>query len=108
MGCFPCKNNKLEVTIINHSQRDLSQNDQEEYFLNEYSLNREDSFKSSLSSNLKINKAQCIQEFYLNPFDKYTNLDVLGEGTYGRVYKVTDKQTGIFRALKELRNLNKS
>jgi serine/threonine protein kinase len=35
--------------------------------------------------------------------ERYQNLEKIGEGTYGKVYKAKDRQTGAIVALKKIR-----
>lgn len=49
---------------------------------------------------LKINSSAFISENNANPFDFYELVSKLGEGGYGRVYKVKNKKTGSIRAMK--------
>ena len=49
---------------------------------------------------LKINSSIFIAEKNENPFDIYEIISKLGEGGYGRVYKVKEKSNGNIRAMK--------
>ncbi len=52
-----------------------------------------DENRDSLPQSLKINKKQFVLEFASDPYEKYTKIEALGEGSYGRVYKVEEKNT---------------
>ena len=56
------------------------------------------SIKKELS--LKINFSAFVNEVDANPFDKYEIINKLGEGGYGKVFKVKSKTTNTIRAMK--------
>ena len=51
-------------------------------------------------SKLPISTKNVILQQFCNPFDYYDNLKKMGKGTFGTVYKVMHKQTGVIRAMK--------
>ena len=53
-----------------------------------------DQFK--ISSSFFINRTDC------NPLDKYEVVELLGEGSYGKVFLVRHRVTGSLRAMKEI------
>ena len=54
----------------------------------------------SVEHNLKINSSIFINEINNNPFEHYKIVSKLGEGGYGKVYKVKNIKTGAVRAMK--------
>ena len=51
-------------------------------------------------SKLPISTKNVIFQQVCNPLDYYDNLKKMGKGTFGTVYKVMHKQTGVIRAMK--------
>ena len=51
-------------------------------------------------SKLPISTKNVILQQTCNPLDYYDNLKKMGKGTFGSVYKVMHKQTGVIRAMK--------
>ena len=51
-------------------------------------------------SKLPISTKNVILQQTCNPLDYYDNLKKMGKGTFGTVYKVMHKQTGVIRAMK--------
>jgi calcium-dependent protein kinase len=82
MGCIP-QNRKVIVTEGNNSIIDVAKNG---------------SIKREIS--LKINSSVFIKEINENPFEQYELINKLGEGGYGKVYKVKHKKTAVIRAMK--------
>jgi calcium-dependent protein kinase len=101
MGCMQGKSK--EVKIDNKVRRLISRDGRE------FSVSL-DGIQSnySMSQHLRINKGQFIQGYDHDPYDKYNRIEVLGEGSYGRVYKVIQKETGCIRAIKEIKKIKKT
>ena len=53
-------------------------------------------------NDLKITGSQFVQEGSGDPFTYYEVLKPLGEGSYGKVYKVRNRKTGVILAMKEI------
>src|SRR4051812_7119252 len=51
---------------------------------------------------LAFNNANFVTQSIKNPFEKYTIVKFLGEGSYGKVHLVRTNETGIERAMKEI------
>lgn len=56
-------------------------------------------FKYSVSD-IKISDGLFVQEGDGNPFDYYSKVLTMGEGTFGKVFKVKAKSTRVYRAMK--------
>jgi calcium-dependent protein kinase len=52
---------------------------------------------------LAVNNAQFVTQVLKDPLDKYTVIKFLGEGSFGKVHLVRDIETGIERAMKEIK-----
>jgi calcium-dependent protein kinase len=64
------------------------------------SANQYDPFQSQLT----IQRCMIIQGYDIDPFHRYQKMDgFLGEGSYGKVYKVYDKINKTYRALKKIK-----
>lgn len=90
MGCAPfrkIKKNKEIAVIKNNENSAVKKQD---------SL----SLKKNSSENIKIERGVFVQGFSGNPFEKYEIIKQLGEGTYGRVLKVRERESDIYRAIK--------
>ena len=81
MGCIPSRQTNTLINI------QINKNNQE---------------------SIKITKGLFIQECKTNPYSKYDVLCILGEGSYGKVFKVQDKVTKDFRAMKLIKKGKKS
>lgn len=86
MGCVP-SNRKIIVTEVNINKNSS---------LLEKTINA--AIKREIS--LRINSSVFIKEVNENPFEQYEILNKLGEGGYGKVYKVKHKKMGSIRAMK--------
>jgi serine/threonine protein kinase len=62
--------------------------------------NNELLIKEVNSKKIKIERGMFIQGFSGNPYEKYDVVSELGEGAYGRVLKVKEKESEFFRAMK--------
>jgi calcium-dependent protein kinase len=75
-----------------------------------YSINEKDKFsnrKSKILEEVPINKNVLVDRSEGTPLMKYMVLQPLGEGSYGKVFLVRHKETGIKRAMKEIKkNIN--
>lgn len=98
MGCVPGR--KRDVT--NYSGKSSRGLIDDGYIIKSSSLS------SMTQQNIKISKSQFIFEFFSNPWDKYEKLGILGEGSYGKVYKSLEKETKVLRAIKEIRKIKKT
>lgn len=58
--------------------------------------------KVSKVDDLQIHSALIVQEINSDPYEIYDFLEVLGEGSYGKVTKVKHKKLDIVRAMKEI------
>ena len=58
------------------------------------------SFKRSISEVIKFNSDIYIQKINNEPLEDYAQIKLLGKGTFGEVYLVKHKITGIIRAMK--------
>lgn len=81
MGCIPSTKGRL---VVNQTNVDVCK--------------KAGSIKREVS--LKINSSIFIAEQYENPFNIYDIVAKVGEGGYGRVYKVKHKKDGSIRAMK--------
>jgi calcium-dependent protein kinase len=98
MGCVPGR--KREVT--HHTGKGSPRVTDDAFII------KSSSISSVTQQNLKISKSQFILEFFTNPWEKYEKLGVIGEGSYGKVYKSLEKETKVFRAIKEIRKIKKT
>jgi calcium-dependent protein kinase len=57
---------------------------------------------------LIIKRSKFIQEFRSDPNEKYETLQLLGEGSYGKVFKVCDKFSKVIRAMKVIKKYKKN
>jgi len=57
----------------------------------------------SVYKSLKIERGLFVQGFAGDPFEKYEIISILGEGSYGKVYKVKLKDSEIYRAMKVIK-----
>jgi calcium-dependent protein kinase len=73
---------------------------------NKHMMNNIQVLNSSLLEEFRINCSFCIYRSLGHPLDKYDILKVLGEGSYGKVFLVRQKYTGILRAMKEINKAN--
>lgn len=83
MGCINCSRQNPKIVVSSSSGI---------YCAKQGSIKREIS--------LKINSTAFIWEFNENPFDSYEILCKVGEGGYGRVFKVKHKSSQAIRAMK--------
>jgi len=90
MGCVPFrkKDSKLNGIIGIKNLNNLSKKEET------------NTLKAVFSENIKIERGVFVQGFSGNPYEKYDLISQLGEGTYGRVLKVKEKDSNIFRAMK--------
>ena len=65
-----------------------------------YNPSKEQKIKINSLSRIPISQRNVIRKVSGDPFDKYKILKKLGNGTFGQVYKVMQKQTGNIRAMK--------
>jgi calcium-dependent protein kinase len=82
MGCLPAKHTR-KVTL---DGQDTNANGQKNDILNR--------------SDLKINHGMLVQEGEGDPYEFYEETKILGEGTFGKVFKVRHKITKVYRAMK--------
>ena len=97
MGCFP--NSKKKKLLTEEDNCSLNQNyDQDEGNIDNKGaiLNK----KISTVNDFKIKNGMMIQNSSSDPFEIYQKLKVLGEGSFGTVFKVSHKSTGFIRAMK--------
>lgn len=90
MGCLPGRSKNL--SLVGNKRVSVNENCLED---GESDVNSQGA--------LKINKQQFIQEFNVSPYDKYVRVEVLGEGSYGKVYKIVEIGTNNVRAIKEIK-----
>lgn len=64
-----------------------------------YNQNQNNSFYKKI----KIERGLFVQGFSGDPLDKYEIINSLGEGSYGKVYKVKVKNSEIYRAMKVIK-----
>ena len=67
-----------------------------------YSIQKNSSFQNDIKSltQIPISNQNVIRKQSGNPLDYYDIIKKLGKGTFGTVYKVMHKKTGIIRAMK--------
>ena len=92
MGCFP--NRKKDIIIENNNTSNIS----EIKILKKFDSKINQSLKK-----FKIERGLFVQGFSGDPFEKYEILTNLGEGSYGKVYKVKLKNSDIYRAMKVIK-----
>jgi len=90
MGCTPFRklNENKEISVIKNTDNKLIEKEDT------------DALKKTSSENIKIARGAFVQGFLGNPYKKYDIMGHLGEGTYGRVLKVQERDSKIFRAMK--------
>ena len=87
MGCVPFRR-KENISPITNNSSNLSKKEET------------NATKFLYSEKIKIERGLFVQSFSTNPYEKYEIISQLGEGSYGKVYKVKEKGTDIFRAMK--------
>jgi calcium-dependent protein kinase len=75
MGCYPCKLKDDTIKLI----------------------------KSEENRSLKIHRSMLIQGYDSDPFLRYQQIKELGEGSYGKVYKVFDRINKTYKAVKQIK-----
>ena len=85
----------------------LGDNDKEEKrkLFGKYSIPK--SIMSRTGHSFELNKGNLIGHSTGNPNNTYTYLSKLGEGSFGTVYKVKHKETGVIRAIKMIKKSKK-
>jgi len=102
MGCIP--NRKKELKIKNSTIDKIKFTTKSTYQnlspqKNNHQIeNKKDSFKE-----IKIERGLFVQEFSVNPLEKYEIISILGEGSYGKVFNVKVKDSNIYRAMKVIK-----
>lgn len=66
-------------------------------------VNDNESVASSINDVRFSNADFVIARSYKKLLEEYEIGDMIGEGTYGRVYKASHKPTGLMRALKQIK-----
>ena len=61
------------------------------------------SLKQVNNNGLIVNNSLYVRQIHQDPMEKYTIIKFLGEGSFGRVNLVRNKETGIERAMKEIK-----
>lgn len=57
---------------------------------------------------LRINKGLFIEGYRCSPNERYDIVSTLGEGSFGVVFKVQDKKSGLYRAMKVMKKVKKN
>ena len=98
MGCFPQKKLKkinMDYTSLDNNKKSV---------LSQINNNMISKFSNCETiRQIKIERGQFVQEIIGDPLEKYEIVSTLGEGSYGKVYKVNIKNTKIFRAMKVIK-----
>jgi calcium-dependent protein kinase len=99
MGCMPGRKKEIINSIGSKCSPSISDDD---------NLIKIGSLTSISQQNLRISKSQFVQEYFADPYERYEKIGVIGEGSYGKVFKAIDRDTKVLRAIKEIRKIKKT
>ena len=74
----------------------------EKFILEQWEIYESNNFERK-DSNLKFDKNLLVSPIKRDPFEDYTNIEIIGEGSFGKVILVEHNITGMKRAMKQIK-----
>ena len=98
MGCLPIFKKKIEQN--DNYLEDMNIMLTHQYVMENDESNQKKSDKIDNITDLIISHSLMVQNSTGDPFEIYDTLKVLGEGSFGKVFKVIHRKNGFIRAMK--------